>query len=31
MDVMINGGLWLADPDVDALTWLGLRPRVLSY
>ncbi len=30
-DVMINAGLWLNDPDVDAITWLGLRPRVRGF
>jgi hypothetical protein len=30
-DVMINAGLWLQDPDVDAITWLGLRPHVHSF
>jgi hypothetical protein len=30
-DVMINAGLWLNDPDVDAITWLGLRPFVRSF
>jgi hypothetical protein len=30
-DIMINAGLWLQDPDVDAITWLGLRPRVHSF
>ena len=29
--VMINAGLWLRDPDVDAITWLGLRPCVRSF
>jgi hypothetical protein len=30
-DVMINAGLWVKDPDVDAITWLGLNPRVRSF
>jgi hypothetical protein len=30
-DVMINAGLWLRDPDVDAITWLGLRPRSEAF
>lgn len=28
---MINAGLWLRDPDVDAITWLSLRPSVRSF
>ena len=30
-DVMINAGLWLRDPDVDAITWLGLNPCVKAF
>lgn len=30
-NVMINAGLWLRDPDVDAITWLGIRPCVGSF
>jgi Reversibly glycosylated polypeptide len=30
-DVMINGGLWCGDPDVDAITWLALRSQVRSF
>jgi hypothetical protein len=30
-NIMINAGLWLRDPDVDAITWLGLRPRVTGF
>src|SRR5205807_3469134 len=30
-DVTINAGLWLKDPDVDAITWLGLNPHVRSF
>jgi hypothetical protein len=30
-DVMINAGLWLRDPDVDGMTWLGLRPRSEAF
>jgi hypothetical protein len=30
-DVMINAGLWLEDPDVDAITWLGLQPKVTGF
>lgn len=29
--VMINAGLWLRDPDVDAITWLALRPFVRGF
>lgn len=30
-NVMINAGLWLHDTDVDAMTWLSLRPSVRSF
>jgi hypothetical protein len=30
-EIMINAGLWLRDPDVDAITWLGLDPCVKSF
>ncbi|WP_326675780.1 hypothetical protein [Streptomyces sp. NBC_01237] len=30
-DVRINAGLWLDDPDVDAVTRLAVRPRVTAY
>jgi hypothetical protein len=30
-DVMINAGLWLQDPDVDAMTWLQLHPTVTGF
>lgn len=30
-EIMINAGLWLKDPDVDAITWLGLGPRVCGF
>ena len=30
-DIMINAGLWMQDPDVDAITWLGLHPRVTGF
>jgi hypothetical protein len=30
-DIMINAGLWLQDPDVDAITWLGLHPKVTGF
>ncbi|RJP32428.1 MAG: hypothetical protein C4536_06040 [Actinobacteria bacterium] len=29
--VHINEGLWLRDPDVDAITWLACRPQVKSF
>lgn len=28
---MINAGLWLNDPDVDAITWLALHPSVRAF
>ena len=30
-DIMVNAGLWLADPDVDAMTWLALQPRAVRF
>jgi hypothetical protein len=30
-EIMINAGLWLQDPDVDAITWLGLRPQAKAF
>jgi hypothetical protein len=30
-DIMINAGLWLQDPDVDAITWLGVNPCVRAF
>jgi Reversibly glycosylated polypeptide len=30
-EIMINAGLWLKDPDVDAITWLGLNPCARSF
>ena len=30
-DVTINEGLWLRDPDVDAITCLQLRPQVTGF
>lgn len=30
-EIMINAGLWLQDPDVDAITWLALHPNVRSF
>jgi hypothetical protein len=29
--VHINAGLWLGDPDVDAITWLVLNPRARRF
>ncbi|WP_018505382.1 hypothetical protein [Parafrankia discariae] len=31
VDVRVNAGLWLDDPDVDAVTRLAVRPRVTGY
>jgi len=30
-DIPINAGLWVLDPDVDALTWLVTRPRGQAF
>lgn len=30
-EVVVNAGLWLQDPDVDAMTWLALHPRALRF
>ncbi len=30
-DIHLNAGLWLADPDVDAITWLVAPPRVTGF
>ena len=30
-DVHCNAGLWLLDPDVDAITWLVANPHVRSF
>ncbi|MFF8451802.1 hypothetical protein ACF06Q_29520 [Streptomyces leeuwenhoekii] len=30
-DVRVNAGLWLDDPDVDAVTRLAVRPQVTAY
>jgi hypothetical protein len=30
IDVAISAGLWLRDPDVDAMTWLSAKPRLDS-
>nr|7XPS_A Chain A, Transglycosylse [Marinactinospora thermotolerans]7XPS_B Chain B, Transglycosylse [Marinactinospora thermotolerans]7XPT_A Chain A, Transglycosylse [Marinactinospora thermotolerans]7XPT_B Chain B, Transglycosylse [Marinactinospora thermotolerans] len=30
-DVRINAGLWLGDPDVDAITRLAVRPNALAH
>jgi glycosyltransferase involved in cell wall biosynthesis len=29
--IHVNAGLWLLDPDVEALTWLVLNPHVASW
>jgi hypothetical protein len=29
--VHVNAGLWLFDPDVDAMTWLVAKPRVRRF
>ena len=29
--VHLNAGLWLGDPDLDAITWLAMRPRSQSF
>jgi hypothetical protein len=29
--VPINAGLWLLDPDIDAITWLVAKPRVIGF
>ena len=31
VDVRINAGLWLGDPDVDAITRLAVRPVATAY
>ena len=31
LEVMINAGLWLKDPDVDAISWLVLPRRGTSF
>jgi len=30
-DVHVNSGLWLGDPDVDALTWVAIPRRVYAH
>ncbi len=30
-EVAINAGLWLGDPDVDAMTWLSMRPTAGGF
>ncbi|HUC52691.1 MAG TPA: hypothetical protein VMR90_01515 [Candidatus Cybelea sp.] len=30
-DIHVNAGLWLIDPDVDAITWLVSSPRVKGF
>jgi hypothetical protein len=29
--VHVNAGLWLIDPDADAITWLVVKPRVTGF
>jgi hypothetical protein len=29
--VHLNAGLWTLDPDVDAISWLTLKPRVIGF
>lgn len=31
IEVHINAGLWLKEPDVDAITWLALKPHASSF
>lgn len=28
---VVNGGLWIGDPDIDAITRMALRPNVYGY
>jgi len=30
-DIHVNAGLWLIDPDVDAITWLVSSPKVKGF
>lgn len=30
-DITINAGLWLNDPDVDAITWLANNPKTFEF
>lgn len=30
-EVVVNAGLWLQDPDVDAMTWLAVHPRAVRF
>lgn len=30
-EIHMNAGLWLKAPDVDAITWLGVKPNSLSF
>ena len=30
-DIHVNAGLWLTDPDLDAITWLVAPPRVSGF
>lgn len=31
VEIHMNVGLWLEAPDVDAITWLGVKPHSLSF
>jgi hypothetical protein len=31
VDVQINAGLWLLDPDIDGVTWLVAKPKVKAF
>ncbi len=31
IEIHMNAGLWLKAPDVDAITWLGVKPYSLSF
>lgn len=31
VEIHMNAGLWLKAPDVDAITWLGVKPHAVSF
>ncbi|MBI2196470.1 hypothetical protein HYU45_02540 [Candidatus Daviesbacteria bacterium] len=31
VEIHMNAGLWLKAPDVDAITWLGVKPNAISF
>ncbi len=31
VDVHINAGLWILDPDIDGITWLVAKPRACGF